>query len=92
MTTYTTCYYASCKHTGEIWETFDLKTLYRIVRRTLRWEMHRTTYYDREMVTLYYGNVVEDDGHFVRYESIREVCHLYCSGIDGTIHFSVERD
>ena len=84
------CYYAECRHTGESWDSPNFKHVYDVVKRTLKEEMHKATYYDNEFVTIHYGLAIYEEGNFFRYESLREVAEVYCSGIDGTVHFVVD--
>lgn len=90
ITKATVCYYAECKHTGEIWESRTFKPVYDAVKRSLKYEMHHATYYDNELVTIHYGLYIREDGNFFRYESLREVATVFCSGIDGAVHYEVD--
>lgn len=84
------CYYARCRETGEIWEAHDFKTLYDMARRSLKGEMHHSTYYNNILVTLCYG-VAFEDGHSMQHFCVRKICNVFCSGCDGRVYFDVFR-
>ena len=85
------CYYAHCKRTGEVWESTNFKSVYDAVKRTLKHEMHLATYYDNEFITIHYGLAIHGEGNLFRYESLREVAMVQCSGICGTVNYFVCR-
>lgn len=79
------CYYAKCSQTDEIWECDDFRTLYNIVLREFRSEMHNTKYYDCRSVCFRYGVVIHEDDFYCRHLSYKDIGFLFVSGCDGRI-------